>query len=136
MTVPDVVDETEGLAHEPLGTVLTLREQVRVERVRLDEVGASGDVLAVHSANQFRAAQHQLIKRGSLGDAAAEQQRAHGSIEEQRAVLQPVREGAACVGGGGRLGHRFPRVPRKRHDAPRAKLRFARYMRTHSALPS
>ena len=86
---------------------------VGAEGVRLDDLGAGRDVLAVDGRDELGTAQHELVERGALRHAAAVEQRAHGAVEQQGARGEPRGEGAARVreGRGARSqGHRVPRT--------------------------
>ena len=72
-------------------------DAVGAEGVRLDDVGAGRDVLAMDGRHELRAAQHELVERGALRHAAAEEQRAHGAVEQQGARGEPLGERAACA---------------------------------------
>ena len=63
------------------------------ELVSID-VRAGRDVLAVDRADQVRPRLDQLVERRPLGHAAAEEQRAHGAVEQQRRTRQPLGESA------------------------------------------
>ena len=65
----------------------------------LDDVGADRQVLAVDRTDQLGAARDQLVEDRSLRDAAAEQQRAHRPVGQQRTGRQSVTEPGPGVAG-------------------------------------
>ena len=82
---------------------------VRAERQRLDQLGARLDVLAMGSPDQLGMGRDQLFEAGALGHAAAEQERAHPAVDQERASGQAVAETLARRGRRIRwLGHRSP----------------------------
>ena len=86
------VGQTVGFQAEPVGA----------EGVGLDDVRARRDVLPVDGADDVRMRLDQLVERRSLGDAPAEQQGAHGAVQEQRTSRQPLDERASRARQGGR----------------------------------
>ena len=72
-------------------------DAVRAERGRLDDVRASRQVLAVDRPDQLGPGRDQLVQHGALRDAAAEQQRAHRSVGQQRAGSQALTESVAVA---------------------------------------
>ena len=67
-------------------------QPVRAKAVGLDRVRAGFDVFAMDRADQVGPRLDQLVERRPLGQAAAEEQRAHGAIEQQRRTRQPLAE--------------------------------------------
>ena len=67
------------------------------ERVGFDDVRARCDVLAMHGTHHIGATQDQFVERGALRRTPAEQQCAHGPIEEQGTLSQPFGEGPTSV---------------------------------------
>ena len=65
---------------------------VRAEGRGLDCVRAGLQVFAMDRADHVRAGDDELIQRRPLRDAAAEQQCAHGAVEQERAPREPLVE--------------------------------------------
>ena len=86
-------------------------EAIGAEGVGLDGVGAGLEVLAVDSGDDLGVGQDDLVEAGSLGNAAAVEQRAHCPVEQQRPASQLHAEALAfgqCSGvAGGTAGSRF-----------------------------
>jgi hypothetical protein len=86
-------------------------EPIRPERVRLDDVRARGDVLAVARADQVRPRLDELVQRRTLRDPAAEEQRPHRTVEQERSCGEAIGERSAGVGE--RRGSHGDRVARR-----------------------
>ena len=85
-----------AVEHSRLGgqPVAGQSDSVRAKGGRLDRVRARFEIFAVDRADQVRSCDHELVEARALGNAAAEQQGAHGAVEQQRAACQPLVEAA------------------------------------------
>ena len=79
------------------------RWRLAPKRQGLDQLGAGLEVLAVGGADQLRLADDELLEAGALGHAAAEQERAHPAVDQERPRREPAPE-ARPRQAGGRIG--------------------------------
>ena len=81
------------VADPPLEPVHGELEAVGAERVRLEQVGARGDVLHVDRLDGLRVLEVQDVEAGVERDAPGVQHRAHGAVGEERPFLEAAAEG-------------------------------------------
>ena len=81
---------------------------VGAERQRFDQLGAGLEILAMGGSDHLRMTRHELLETGSLGNATAEQERAHPAVDEHRAGGESARN--RCRGRPSERGccHRSP----------------------------
>ena len=103
------------LAHpirEPVDREL---EAVRAEGVRLDAVGARGDVVGVDRLDDLRLVQVEDVEAGVERHAAGIEHRAHRAVAEERPRVEPAAKRVRHVPAGG------PRAPAPRPGPGRAR---------------
>ena len=81
---------------------------VGAERQRFDQLGAGLEILAMGSSDHLRMTRHELLETGSLGNATAEQERAHPAVDEHRAGGRSSPESLSGQAVGRGCGHRSP----------------------------